>query len=128
MVTCFFIVCRYLLNVTRSSKLFRGFLFLKHSSRLMIWECFCILSNLILFNYCCRRHTMHGNMVFCTHYLLEFYLCARFNVIFFTKCKHLLISYITLLCRDVVIIYHYMYTYCLLHDLSGDFLRHCVNV
>ena len=46
------------------------FYFWKHSSRLVIWGCFSIVSNVIWYNYCCRRHTMHGNMVFSTHYIL----------------------------------------------------------
>ena len=57
-------------NVMRLSRLFRALLFWKHSSRLVIWECFSIVYNLIWYNYCCRRHTMHGNMVFSTHYIL----------------------------------------------------------
>ena len=53
--------------------LFRGFLFSKHSSRLMIWECFSIVSNVIRFNYGYTTHTIHSNMVFSTHYM---YLCT----------------------------------------------------
>ena len=47
-----------------SSRLFRVSLFLENASILMIWGCFSIVSNVIRSNYCCRRHTMHGNMVF----------------------------------------------------------------
>ena len=54
----------------RSSRLFRGSLFFKNSSILMIWGCFTIASNLIRSMYCCSRHTMHANMVFSTHYIL----------------------------------------------------------
>ena len=57
-------------NVMHLSRLFRRLLFWKHSSRLVIWGCFSIVSNVIWYNYCCRRHTMHGNMVFSTHYIL----------------------------------------------------------
>ena len=52
------------MNVMRSSRLFRVSLFLENDSILMIWGCFSIVSNVIRSNYCCRRHTMHGNMVF----------------------------------------------------------------
>ena len=52
------------MNVMRSSRLFRVSLFLENGSILMIWGCFSIVSNVIRSNYCCRRHTMHGNMVF----------------------------------------------------------------
>ena len=51
-------------NVMRSSRLFRVSLFLENGSILMIWGCFSIVSNVIRSNYCCRRHTMHGNIVF----------------------------------------------------------------
>ena len=37
-------------NVMRLSRLFRGCLFCKHSSRLMIWKCFNIVSNVIRSN------------------------------------------------------------------------------
>ena len=53
----------------RSSRLFRVSLLLENGSILMIWECFSIVSNVILSNYCCRRHTMHGNMVFSRDYI-----------------------------------------------------------
>ena len=52
------------MNVMRSSRLFRVSLFLENGSILMIWGCFSIVSNVIRSNYCCRRHTMHGNRVF----------------------------------------------------------------
>ena len=52
------------MNVMRSSRLFRVSLLLEYGSILMIWGCFSIVSNVIRSNYCCRRHTMHGNMVF----------------------------------------------------------------
>ena len=52
------------MNVMRSSRLFRASLFLEKGSILMIWGCFSIVSNVIRSNYCCRRHTVHGNMVF----------------------------------------------------------------
>ena len=52
------------MNVMWSSRLFRVSLFLENASILMIWGCFSIVSNVIRSNYCCRRHTMHGNMVF----------------------------------------------------------------
>ena len=52
------------MNVMWSSRLFRVSLFLENASILMIWGCFSIVSNVIRPNYCCRRHTMHGNMVF----------------------------------------------------------------
>ena len=52
------------MNVMWSSRLFRVSLFLENGSILMIWGCFSIVSNVIRSNYCCRRHTMHGNMVF----------------------------------------------------------------
>ena len=52
------------MNVMRSSRLFRVSLFWENGSILMIWGCFSIVSNVIRSNYCCRRHTMHGNMVF----------------------------------------------------------------
>ena len=52
------------MDVMRSSRLFRVSLFLENGSILMIWGCFSIVSNVIRSNYCCRRHTMHGNMVF----------------------------------------------------------------
>ena len=52
------------MHVMRSSRLFRVSLFLENGSILMIWGCFSIVSNVIRSNYCCRRHTMHGNMVF----------------------------------------------------------------
>ena len=52
------------MNVMRSSRLFRVSLFLENGSILMIWGYFSIVSNVIRSNYCCRRHTMHGNMVF----------------------------------------------------------------
>ena len=52
------------MNVMWSSRLFRVSLFLEIASILMIWGCFSIVSNVIRSNYCCRRHTMHGNMVF----------------------------------------------------------------
>ena len=52
------------MNVMWSSRLFRVSLFLENASILMIWGCFSIVSNVIWSNYCCRRHTMHGNMVF----------------------------------------------------------------
>ena len=52
------------MNVMRSSRLFRVSLFVENGSILMIWGCFSIVSNVIRSNYCCRRHTMHGNMVF----------------------------------------------------------------
>ena len=52
------------MNVMRSSRLFRVSLFLENGSILMIWGCFSIVSNVIRYNYCCRRHTIHGNMVF----------------------------------------------------------------
>ena len=42
----------------------------KHSSRIMIWECVRIVSKVIRSKYCWRRHTMHGNIVFSTHYVL----------------------------------------------------------
>ena len=48
-------------NVTGSSRLFRGFLFLKHSSRLMIWECFSIVFNVIRFNYACTARVSDNN-------------------------------------------------------------------
>ena len=51
-------------NVMGISILFRTLLFWKHSSRLVIWGCFSIISNIIWYNYGCRRHTMHGNGVF----------------------------------------------------------------
>ena len=57
-------------NVMRLSRLFKGLLFWKHSSRLVIWDFFSIVSNVIWYTYYCIRHTMHGNMVFfCTHYI-----------------------------------------------------------
>ena len=52
------------MNVMWSSRLFRVSLFSENVSILMIWGCFSIVSNVIRSNYCCRRHTMHGNMVF----------------------------------------------------------------
>ena len=52
------------MNVMRSSRLFRVSLFLENGSILMIWGCFRIVSNVIRSHYCCRRHTMHGSMVF----------------------------------------------------------------
>ena len=52
------------LNVMRSSRLFRVSLFLENGAILMIWGCFSMVSNVIRSNYCCTRHTMHGNMVF----------------------------------------------------------------
>ena len=52
------------MNVMWSSRLFRVSLFLENASILMIWGCFSIVSNVIRSKYCCRRHTMHGNMVF----------------------------------------------------------------
>ena len=52
------------MNVMWSSRLFRVSLFLENASIVMIWGCFSIVSNVIRSNYCCRRHTMHGNMVF----------------------------------------------------------------
>ena len=66
-------------TVMRLSRLFRGLLFSKHSSRLVIWGCLSIVSNVIWYNYCCGRHTMHGNMLFSTHYILEsggFLVCS----------------------------------------------------
>ena len=57
-------------NVMQSSRLFRVSLFLKNGSILMIWGCFSIVSNVIRSNYCCRRHTMHGNTVFSTDSIL----------------------------------------------------------
>ena len=52
------------MNVMRSSRLFRVSLFVENGSILMIWGCFSFVYNVIRSNYCCRRHTMHGNMVF----------------------------------------------------------------
>ena len=57
------------MNVMRSSRLFRVSLFLENGSILMIWGCFSIVSNVIRSNYCCIRHTMHGNMVFSSYYI-----------------------------------------------------------
>ena len=57
------------MNVMRSSRLFRVSLCLENGSILMIWGCFSIVSNVIRSNYCCRRHTMHGNMVFSRDYI-----------------------------------------------------------
>ena len=75
-------------DVMRLSRLFRWLLFWKHSSRLVIWRCFSIVYNVIWYNYCRRRHTMHGNMLFSTHYILAtppqsggFLVCSD-NVIF----------------------------------------------
>ena len=59
------------MNVMRSSRLFRVSLFLENGFILMIWRCFSIvssLSNVIRSNYCCRMHTMLGNMVFSRDY------------------------------------------------------------
>ena len=76
------------MNVMRSSRLCRVILFLKNGSILMIWGCFSIVSNVIRSNYCCRRHTMHGNMVFSRdsifllpHNKADVYLRAAPNVI-----------------------------------------------
>ena len=52
------------MNVMLSSRFFRVSLFLENGSIFMIWGCFSIVSNVIRSNYCCRRHTMHGNMMF----------------------------------------------------------------
>ena len=57
-------------------------LFLENAFILMIWGCFSIISNVIWSNYCCRRHTMHGNMVFLgilfslPHNKADVYVCA----------------------------------------------------
>ena len=40
-------------NVMNLSRLFRRLLFWKHSSRLVIYGCFSIVSNVIWYNYCC---------------------------------------------------------------------------
>ena len=73
------------MNVMRSSRLFRVSLFLENGSILMIWGCFSIVSNVIRSNYCCRRHTMHGNMVFSRdlfslpHNKADVYMCAALD-------------------------------------------------
>ena len=39
-------------------------MYVENGSILMILGCFSIVSNVSRSNYCCRKHTMHGNMVF----------------------------------------------------------------
>ena len=67
------------MNLVRSSRLFKVSLFLENGSILMI------VSNVIRSNYCCRRHTMHGNMVFSRdsifHNKADVYLSAAYNIL-----------------------------------------------
>ena len=72
----------------RSSRLFWWSFCLQNGSILMTWGCFSIVSNVMQYNYCCRRHTctMHANKVFAAdsilppHHKADVYLCAVFNL------------------------------------------------
>ena len=83
------------MNVMRSSRLLRVSLFLGNGSILMIWGCFSIVSNVIRSNYCCRRHTMHGNMVFSrdsifpTHNKADVYLDAALILLIFIATRNI---------------------------------------
>ena len=96
------------MNVMWSSRLFRVSLFLENASILMIWGCFSIVSNVIRSNYCCRRHTMHGNMVFSRDSIFPTPTTKRM----FRCVQRITWYYLAYLSRDVVIFYDVMCTCC----------------
>ena len=74
--------------VIRSSRLLRRFLFLKHSSRLMIWGCLSIVSKVSRSKYCCRRYTIQGYIGFYAYFVAFLARKRRFGLnIFYFKRK-----------------------------------------